>query len=152
MDHAAASDATPAEESPFFDLKAISLSTNAAVTLAQNVGMFALPSASPAAAGDPNGAYQVAYLQAIFPEQSDTSRYRLVVMDRDGSDRRELFPPEDSPGLEPQQLVWAPGPVAGQAGAQVCVLYQGNLWLVDSSNGAARQITSDGLVSGVDWK
>jgi len=152
VDHAAAPAPTPNEESPLFDLKAVSLATNASVTLAQNVGMFALPSVSPVSAGDKTGAYQVAFLQAIFPEQSDTSRYRLVVMDRDGSDRRELFPPSDQPGLEPQRVVWAPGEVPGQAGRQVCVLYQGNLWLLDTANGQARQITSDGLISGVDWK
>jgi hypothetical protein len=152
VDHAAAPAPTPDEESPIFDLKAVSLSTNASVTLAQNVGMFALPSVSPVSAGDKTGAYQVAYLQAIFPEQSDTSRYRLVVMDRDGSDRRELFPLSDQPGLEPQRVVWAPGEVPGQAGRHLCVVYQGNLWVVDTANGQARQITSDGLVSGVDWK
>ena len=152
VDHAVAPAPTPAEESPSFDLKAISLSTNASVTLAQDVGMFALPAASPADTRDQTGTYQVAFLQAIFPRQSDTSRYRLVVIDRDGSDRRELFPPEDSPGLEPQRVVWAPGEVSGQSGAQLCVLYQGNLWLVDTGDGEVRQITSDGLVSGVDWK
>jgi hypothetical protein len=140
------------EESPVFDLKAIALATNTSVTLAQNVGMFALPSVAPVTPGDKTGSYQVAFLQAIFPEQSATSRYRLVVMDRDGSDRKEVFPPIDQPGLEPQRAMWAPGEVTGQAGRHVCVVYQGNLWLVDTGNGQQRQITSDGLISGVDWK
>jgi hypothetical protein len=152
VDHAPAAPPTPAEESATFDLKAVSLSSNTTVTLAENVGMFASPSASPTVAGDKAGAYLLAFLQAIFPEQSATSRYRLVVMDRDGSGRRELFPPNDQPGLEPQRLAWAPSELSGQAGRNLCVLYQGNLWLVDSGDGQAHQITSDGLVSGVDWK
>jgi hypothetical protein len=152
VDHRGAPGPVPAEESPIFDLKAISLATNTTVTLIQNVGMFALPSVSPVASGDKTGAYQIAFLQAIFPEQSSTSRYRLMVMDRDGSDRRELFPPSDQPGLEPQHVVWAPGEIPGQAGRNLCVVYQGNLWLVDTGNSQERQITSDGLVSGVDWK
>ncbi|MCK7522163.1 MAG: hypothetical protein MZV64_33040 [Ignavibacteriales bacterium] len=60
--------------------------------------------------------YQVAYLQAIFPEQSETSRYRVVVMDRDGSNRRTIFPANDAPGLQPQTPVWAPDPIDGQSG------------------------------------
>jgi hypothetical protein len=32
------------------------------------------------------------------------------------------------------------------------VVYQGNLWLVDSGSSAAYQVTGDGLISGIDWK
>jgi hypothetical protein len=152
VDHGQAQPAAPPEESQLFDLKALSLVSDAAVTLAENVGMFAQPSVSPRPAGGPPGAYQIAFLQAIFPEQSDVSRYRLVVMDRDGSNRRELFPSADLPGLEPRRPVWAPGEIQDQAGTYLCVVYQGNLWLVDSGSGSARQITGDGLVSGVDWR
>jgi hypothetical protein len=152
VDHDAGQPPLAPEESPIFDLKVVSLTSNATVALAQNVGMFALPSVSQRASGAISGAYQVAYLQAIFPEQSDVSRYRLVVMDRDGSNRQVLFPSPDLPGLEPQRPVWAPGEIAGQSGSFLCVVYQGNLWLVDSGSGQARQITGDGLISGVDWK
>ena len=152
VDHVAGAPTTSAEESPFFDLKAVSLTTNASVTLASNVGMFALPVVSPVAQGDKTGAHMVAFLQATFPEQSATSRYRLVVIDRDGSDRRELFPPSDQTGLEPQRVAWSPGPIPGEAGATVCLVYRGDVWLIDSGNALARQITNDGLVSGVDWK
>ena len=152
VDHGIAPPPAAPEDAPLFDLKALSLVSSATIALVENVGMFALPSVSPRPQGDEPGAYQIAFLQAIFPEQSDVSRYRLVVMDRDGSNRRELFPSADSPGLEPRRPVWAPGAVPGQAGAYVCVIYQGNLWLVDSGNGEARQITGDGLISGVDWR
>jgi hypothetical protein len=94
----------------------------------------------------------VAYLQAIFPDQSATSRYRLVVIDRDGSNGRVLFPAADLPGLDPQLPVWAPDAIPGQVGDYLCVVYQGNLWLIDSGSGEARQITGDGLTTEVDWK
>jgi hypothetical protein len=94
----------------------------------------------------------VAYLQAIFPEQSETSRYRVVVMDQDGSNRRTVFPAMDAPGLEPQTPVWAPDDIEGQTGDFVAVVYQGNLWLVDSGSGAPYQVTGDGLVTRIDWK
>jgi len=96
--------------------------------------------------------YQVAYLQAIFPDQSESSRYRVIVMDRDGSNRRAIFPPTDAVGLEPQIVAWSPQPVEGQAGDFLAVVYQGNLWLVDSGNGQAFQVTNDGMLVKVDWK
>jgi hypothetical protein len=85
-------------------------------------------------------------------EQSETSRYRLMIMDRDGSDVRALFPPSDSGGIEPQTPAWSPAPLDGQSGNFIAVSYQGNLWLVDSGNGTAYQVTGDGLISRLDWK
>ena len=140
------------EDSPNFDLSATSFDNNATVQLIQQTGMFAYPSASPFQSSASEKRYQVAYLQAIFPEQSETSRYRVVVMDRDGSNRRTLFPANDAPGLEPQTLAWAPDPIEGQSGDFIAVIYQGNLWLVDSGNGQAYQVTGDGLVTRIDWK
>ncbi len=140
------------EESPFFDLSAISLVNGTLVTLVPQTGMFAYPSASPLRTSGNEKAYHIAYLQAIFPAQSETSHYRLAVMDRDGSNRRVLFPPEDAPGMEPQTPVWAPEPLPEQEGDFVAVIYQGNLWLVDTLSAQAYQVTGDGLITRIDWK
>jgi hypothetical protein len=152
VDHASAPAPVTAEESPFFDLEATSLANNVTVRMTEQAGMFAYPSASPARQNGQERAYQVAYLQAIFPDQSETSRYRLMVMDRDGSNLRMLFPPADSVGVEPQTPVWASQPIQGQAGDFLAIVYQGNLWLIDSGNGQTYQITGDGLISNIDWK
>ncbi len=114
--------------------------------------MFAYPAVSPARWDGRQRNYQVAYLQSIFIEQSETSRYRLMVMDRDGSDSRVLFPPADTSGIEPQTPSWSPEPLEGQVGDFIAVTYQGNLWLIDSGNGKAYQVTGDGLIIGIDWK
>ena len=139
-------------ESQVFNLTAASLVNGGSLALVPQVGMFAYPSPSPIQEL-PSGetSYQIAYLQAIFPAQSETSRYRLVVMDRDGSNRRTLFP-EEGAGLEPQTVAWSPEPLDGRSGYALAVLYQDNLWLVDASSGAAWQITGDGLTSRVDWR
>lgn len=150
--HAPAPPPMTAEGSPFFDLLAASMLNNATIRLVQQTGMFAYPSASPLRLSGNEKSYQLAYLQAIFPDQSETSRYRLVVLDRDGSNRRLIFPPSDSIGLEPQTPVWAPEPVAGQVGDFLAIIYQGNLWLVDSGGGQAYQITGDESIVRVDWK
>lgn len=163
VDHVAPSGSAAPEESTRFDLLAIPLEGGAPLRLVSDVGMFAYPVASPLQnpvvqiGSDESGpllenVYQVAYLQAIFPAQSDTSRYRLVVMDRDGSNRRVLFPEEGAPGLDPQQVVWSPGQVEEAGGHRIAVLYQGNIWLVNLADGEAQQITGDGLAVSVDWK
>ncbi|MBL8079141.1 MAG: G5 domain-containing protein [Anaerolineales bacterium] len=152
VSHAAAPAPITGEESPFFDLSALSFGSDANVSIVASSGMFAYPSASPVQSDGREKKYQVAYLQAIFVEQSETSRYRLMVMDRDGSDAHALFPPSDSGGVEPQTPSWAPAALEGQSGNFIAVTYQGNLWLVDSGNGTAYQVTGDGLISRLDWK
>lgn len=140
------------EDSPFFDINAVLLENNTTVPIAQQTGMFAYPSVSSLQPSTRERPYQIAFLQAIFPSQSETSRYRVVVMDRDGSNRRTIFPADDAPGLEPQTLAWAPNVIEGQSGDFLALVYQGNLWLLDSGNGQAYQVTGDGLVTRVDWQ
>ena len=140
------------EDSPYFDISALSFSNDTDVQLVEKAGMFAYPSVSTIQPSSHERPYFVAFLQAIFPEQSGTSRYRVVVMDRDGSNRRSIFPAKDAPGLEPQSPVWAPDVINGQSGDFIAVVYQGNLWLVDSGNSQAYQVTGDGLVTKIDWK
>ncbi len=145
-------EATP-EQSPNFDLVALLQGTSNPITLVRQTGMFGYPAASPIqSAPEGGGDYQVAYLQAIFPTQSDSSRYRLVAMDSDGSNRRVLFPAEDKPGMEPQQVAWSPAALPERDAYAIAAIYEGNLWLVDASTGEASQVTGDGLISRVSWR
>jgi hypothetical protein len=148
--HAAPSGLSSPEESTNFNLNSLALSDRTSVTLAQGTGMFAYPSGS--LGETPAGlSYRLAYLQAISPNQSATSRYRLVVANQDGSDPRELFPSEGVSGLEPQVPVWAPR--ANESGSMlIAVLDEGNLWLVDATGGQVQQVTGDGLAGRIDWK
>jgi hypothetical protein len=148
LDHPPASGPVAPEDSPLFDLTVIRLREGPPIELAQQTGMFAYPVASPWS--DKLG-YQIAFLQAVFPEQSENSRYRLVIMDRDGSNHRSIFPSQGSPGVDPQQVAWAPKSNQDGAG-MIAVVFQGNLWLIQTSNGQSQQITGDGLTSRLDWK
>jgi len=141
------------EDSQLFHLAAVPLAGGAPVPLVEEAGMFAYPVASPAlASNEGSGLYQVAFLRATFPRQSESSPYRLVVMDRDGSNQNILFPPQGEPGLEPQQVVWSPAPLSSERAHAIAVLNQGNLWLVDSRSGEAWQITGDGLTKKISWR
>jgi resuscitation-promoting factor RpfB len=155
IDHVAVGGSVSPEESPVFDLTAIPLVGGAPVKLVSQSGMFSNPLPSPLRSlSSGENHYQIAYLQSIFPTQSDNSRYRLAVMDRDGSDRRILFPAEGSPGLIPQSGwgAWSPEKMEGSDSYHLAIIYQNNLWMVDVDSGEARQITGDDLVSRVDWK
>ncbi len=153
--HAPPAGASDPEQSPVFNLTAIPLTGGKSVDLVSMVGMFAYPLPSPLQP-KPSGeaAYQVAYLQANQPERSQSSSYRLVVMDRDGSNKKELFPSSDLPGIDPQPNwgVWSPDVLGRDGGYSLAVIYDGNIWLVDSQSGDARPVTGDGKIRRLDWR
>ena len=155
IDHVANPGSSSPEQSPFFDLIAIPLEGGPPVRLVSQVGMFAYPLPSPILnrATDKND-YQVAFLQAIFPNQSESSRYRLLIMDRDGSNSHIIFPVEGAPGLDPMNGwgAWSPAALQDSGNFALAIIYQNKLWLVDVATGEARQITGDDMVSRVDWK
>lgn len=160
VDHVSPPGSASPEQSPHFDLVAISLEGGPPVHLVSDVGMFAYPVSSPLIQKTTQTgeeikdelAYQIAYLQAIYPAQSDSSTYRLAVMDRDGSNRRELFPEAGIAGLDPQRVVWSPVDQNAGVGVVIAVVYQGNIWLIDPQTGQTQQITGDGLTVRIDWK
>lgn len=145
--HAPLAGLADAETSPLFNLTAIGLKNVGNFDMALQTGMFAYPSPSPLI----DNGFLIAFLQANFPDQSDNSTYRLVVMDRDGSNRRTIFPPEGSRGLDPQKVIWSPASME-QHGLAIAVIFQGNLWLVWADGQSAQQITGDGSILKIDWK
>ncbi len=123
------------EDSRVFDLWALSPRGGLAMKVAPDSGMWAFPVPSE---------WGIAYLQALSPDDSALGQYALYVMDRDGSNRRRVFPPEGA-GLKPQQVVWSP------TGREIALTYGGDIYLVDVATGAARQLTSDGQSSNPQW-
>ncbi len=154
LDHVAQSGAANPEELQAFDLTALLLDRGPTLHLISQTGMFSYPLASPLQEQSGSVDYQVAFLQALFPEQSETSRYALTVIDRDGSNRRRLFPADENSGMEPQQFWgdWSPAPLPESDHFALAVIYQGNLWIVDASDGKSVQITGDGLTARALWQ
>ncbi len=135
--------------SPAFDLIALSPDGGMEVPISPRTGMFAFPAASPGT-NLPTGetAFQIAFLQAISPLESETSSYQLMVMDRDGSNLRALFPNQGDPGIEPPQQppAWSPD------GERIAFLYRNDLWVVEVDSGVGQRLTSDGQTGTYDWK
>lgn len=154
--HVAPEGSLSPEESPQFDLVGIPLAGGDPITLVPEVGMFAYPVASPVLTSTLGAAgeipFKIAYLEAIYPLQSETSRYRLMISDRDGSNPMIIIPQEGMQGLEPQKIVWSPVSMTDEGNHAIAFIYQDNIWLVDLSDGTAVQITGDGLNIRLDWR
>lgn len=162
VDHVSTQEGVSPEQSQRFNLVAIPLAGGVPIYLASDVGMFSYPSPSPLqqnevisdttnVEGNFENFYQIAYLEAIFPNQSETSRYKLNIMDRDGSNRKLLFPRDGSQGIEPQKIIWSP--IDDNLRSHlIALLYQNNIWLIDTITEQTFQITGDGTTVKIDWK
>jgi Tol biopolymer transport system component len=127
------------EDSPVFDVWVLAASGTITTELASEAGMWAAPRYAP------EGDY-IAYGRARSPYTSQTSGYDLYLLDRDGSDRRHLFPPKEEIGLEYPEIAWGPG------GDRLIVVYYGNLYLIRISEGKTEQLTTDGSATAVRWE
>lgn len=127
------------EDSPVFDVWALAADGTITAELASEAGMWAAPAY--ASEGD-----YVSFGRARSPYVSQTSGYDLYLMDRDGSDRRRLFPPEDEIGLDYPGVAWGPG------GERLIAIYRGNLYLIGVPDGEVRQLTDEGSVTAVRWQ
>lgn len=135
------------QASPVFNLAARSSLGSETLVLAEQVGMFASPAASPILPTETAEiSFRVAFLSAISPLESEDSHYRLMVMDRDGSNLKVLFPLEGEPGLEPGPIRWSPD------ASRLAVIYRSDLWIVDADTGLGQQLTGDGQTTAVDWR
>jgi hypothetical protein len=134
------------EASQVFDIMAVSTEGSTIGPLVPQSGMFSTISPSPEREGSSNGsASAIAFLQAISPLESETSRYRLSVMDLDASNQKSIFPSQGEMGLEPGKIVWAAD------GSQVGLIYQNDLWVINPALGLMQRITADGQTIAFDW-
>ncbi len=127
------------EDSPVFDVWALAANGTLTAELSSETGMWAAPVYAPE--GD-----AIAFGHARSPYVSQTSGYDLYLMDRDGSDRRPLFPAAEEIGLAYPEVAWGPG------GDRLIVVYQGNLYLIYITDGQVHQLTDGGSVTAVRWR
>lgn len=126
----------PAEESQMFDLWLFSADGKILAKVAEQVGMWANPSWGQAG---------IAFGEAVNPLQSVNSRYTIQLIDRDGSNKRQLFPFQAQPGVQFPELVWSP------AAQTLLFVYNGDLYVIGSQGGPPRQLTTNSQASHLQW-
>jgi resuscitation-promoting factor RpfB len=136
------------DRSPVFNIAVASTNGAFQADLIERAGMWSLPQFSPLL---PNsGTFPAGYLAYLLARQplnsiNDTAEYDLYIADRDGSNARRVFPPENQRGMTSREYTWGPD------GRALVVVYQGNLWLIDAQTAIARQLTLDGQASRPVW-
>jgi Tol biopolymer transport system component len=109
-------------------------------------GIWATPAWSPSYSdGRDASNSQIAYGRARSPYDSISSGYDLYVMDRDGSNRSRIFPPDGELGLKSPHFDWGPD------GRQLITINQGDLYLLDLERDLTRRLTVDSSVQAVVW-
>jgi hypothetical protein len=126
----------PAEESQVFDLWLLSVDSTISATVTEQVGMWSKPAWGEAG---------IAFGQAINPLQSVNSRYTIQLIDRDGSNKRQLFPFKEQTGVQLPELAWSP------TKESLLFVYNGNLYIVSSQGGPPRQLTINSQASHPQW-
>lgn len=126
----------PAEESQVFDLWLIGLDNGISAKVSQQVGMWANPAW---------GKMGIAFGTAADPLQSAAGRYFINLIDRDGSNKRQLFPFREELGVQLPQLVWS------AEGETLLFTYNGNLYMIDRNGTPPKQLTADGQASHPQW-
>ena len=144
----------PAETSPIFHVAVTSSDGLFSVPLSSDAGMWSAAAFSPLSVrvGAEDSAGHLAWLQAREPHNSMSGEYDLIVADRDGSNKRRLFPPPSQEGIRKRDFGLAPVVFDWSPDARhIAVTYRGDIWLVDSQSGEANQLTFDGGASNPVW-
>jgi resuscitation-promoting factor RpfB len=130
------------EDSPAFDVAALQISGTLQPRLAVGAGMWAAPQWL----GLDPANRQIVFGMSETPYASDTSRYFLNIMDRDGSNRRLLFPAAGLPGIR-----GLPDFTIAPDGRGLIVAYQGDLYWINLNTGLTRRLSADGSISFPRW-
>lgn len=133
--HAPLDNPRVANDNPVFEVWALARDGSVSAPLAKQTGMWAAPVWSPP---DAQGESKIAFGVALSPSDSERSRYALYVMDRDGGNKKQVFPQPNQNGLVVVQLAWSPN------AQQLIAIREGDLWRYDFASARWAQLTANG--------
>ena len=140
--HAPLGNPLVATDDPAFEVWALARDRSVNAPLAKQTGMWAAPAWSPPNA---RGESQIAFGISLAPSDSERSRYALNVMDRDGGNKKQIFPTSNEDGLIVVQAAWSPD------AQQLIAVRDGDLWLYDRASAQWSQLTANGASSLPHW-
>ena len=136
-----------AEDSPLFDLWILDTQGDARTRLVERVGMWAAPTwSAPWRDKYDMSHVDIAYGVAQLSSYSQYSPYNLYVMDRDGSNKTQLLPPQGQSGLGNLDVAWAP------SGRQLICVWQGDIYLVAPDSLRYWPLTSGIICEKLEWE
>ncbi|MBI5303480.1 MAG: G5 domain-containing protein [Chloroflexi bacterium] len=140
--HAPLGNPLAASDDPTFEVWALARDGSVSAPLAKQTGMWSAPTWSPANA---RGESRIAFGVSLSPSDSERSRYALEVMDRDGGNKRRIFPQADETGLTVVQSAWSP------SAQQLAAIRDGDVWLYDFATNRWAQLTANSASSLPRW-
>ena len=141
--HAPLANPDVASDDPGFEVWALARDGTVNAPLAKQTGMWARPVWSPP---DARGENQIAFGVALAPSNSEKSRYALVVMDRDGGNKKQIaLGATQEDGLVTVEVAWSPD------AKQLIVVRDGDLWLHDLTSARWGQLTANGAARLPRW-
>ncbi len=141
--HAPLDNPSVANDNPTFEVWALARDGSVNAPLAKQTGMWAAPAWSPP---DDKRESKIAFGVALSPSDSERSRYALYVMDRDGGNKKQIFPQAKEDGLTVVQVAWSPN------ARQLIAIRENDLWLYDLTTARWSQLTANGASSLPRWK
>ncbi len=147
------SHAGASEEAMLFEIRVADLETGVVLPFVEQAGMWSHPHWSASSVGQPGAdapqRSQIAFLKANNPLDSLRSPYNLWLMDQDGSNQRQIYPPigENSRfSLEQHFMTWGPG------GQDLAFVFDNSLYLFSLERNQAYRVNQDDtLVSRPSW-
>ena len=142
--HAPLGNPAVASDDPTFEVWVLARDATVNASLAKQTGMWSKPLWS---LPDARGESRIAFGVALAPSNSERSRYALVVMDRDGGNKQQIFPMSQAPeeGLTTMQIAWSPD------ARQLIAMRENDLWLYDVASAKWSQLTANGASSKPQW-
>ncbi len=128
--------AEPPEESQVFDLWLLNIDGTISAQVVEQVGMWANPRWS---------THGIVFGEADNPLQSVNSRYSIQLIDRDGSNKRQIYPFQNENGVLFPDLAWSPDD------STVLFVANGNLFITSSEGSPPRQLTVNTQASRPQW-
>ncbi len=143
--HAPPNGAERPEDATSFDLWVLARDSSFAAPVVRNTGMWAFPAWSPP---DARGESKLAFGVARNLASSERSLYALFLMDRDGSNREQIFPQQENElaGVRVVQFAWSPD------ASQLIALRDGDLWLYDLKTRTWTPLTANGDSKLARWR
>jgi hypothetical protein len=133
-----------ATDDPTFEVWVLARDGTVAAALAKQTGMWAQPVWSPL---DARGESRIAFGVARVPSNSERSPYALMVMDRAGGNKQQIFPAsqDSDEGLMLMQTAWSPD------ARQLVTIRDNDVWLYDFASARWSQLTANGASVKVRW-